>query len=494
MNLKALALSIVAAISSIAAAGLIIVARKYDKRRYHPIAGSILDQLLNFGRLHDYMTQLAARHKTYRLIAPSRSEVYTSDPANVEYILKTNFQNYAKGWHNHSILKDLLGDGIFTVDGEKWRQQRKVSSHEFSARALRDASALVFKENAVKLAAVVSESAVSGQPIDIQDLFMRSTLDSIFRVAFGSDLDCTSGTNEEGARFGRAFDAASEITAWRYVDVLWRIKKALNLGLEARLKDHVRAVDEFVYKLIDTKIAHSEHYCKEDILSRFLSLSGGDPKYLRDVVLNFVMAGKDTTATTLSWFFYMMCKHPPSQEMAAEEVRRVALAADEISEFASDLSEESLDKMHYLHAALSETLRLYPPVPVNPKMCLSDDTLPDGFHVRKGDVVAYQPYAMGRMSFIWGDDAREFKPERWLDEGGCFRQENPFKFTAFQAGPRICLGKEFAYKQMKILSAVLLRFFTLRLSDEAKAVNYRTMINLHVDGGLLLRALPRSDH
>lgn len=62
-----------------------------------------------------------------------------------------------------------------------------------------------------------------------------------------------------------------------------------------------------------------------------------------------------------------------------------------------------------------------------------------------------------------------------------------------QAGPRICLGKDFAYRQMKILSAVLLKFFALRLSDETKAVNYRTMINLHVDGGLLLRALPRSD-
>lgn len=186
-----------------------------------------------------------------------------------------------QGWHNHSILKDLLGDGIFTVDGEKWRDQRKVSSHEFSARALRDVSALVFKENAVKLANVLSESADSDLPIDIQvsilthtnnqlhvltmflcvqDLFMRSTLDSIFKVAFGSDLDSTSGLNEEGARFSRAFDAASEITAWRYVDVLWRIKRALNLGLEARLKENVRVVDEFVYKLINTKIAHSEHH------------------------------------------------------------------------------------------------------------------------------------------------------------------------------------------------------------------------------------------
>uniref|UniRef100_A0A0V0IBA1 Putative ovule protein n=1 Tax=Solanum chacoense TaxID=4108 RepID=A0A0V0IBA1_SOLCH len=66
------------------------------------------------------------------------------------------------------------------------------------------------------------------------------------------------------------------------------------------------------------------------------------------------------------------------------------------------------------------------------KVCLSDDTFPDGFKVRKGVAVAYQPWAMGRMTSLWGDDAEDFRPERWIDENCCFRQESPFKFTAFQ--------------------------------------------------------------
>lgn len=105
---------------------------------------------------------------------------------------------------------------------------------------------------------------------------------------------------------------------------------------------------------------------KEDILSRFLKLSEADPKYLRDIILNFVMAGKDTTATTLSWFFYMLCKHPLVQEEVALEIKE-ATGVNKVanfSEFAASLSEEALEKMHYLHAALTETLRLYPPVPV----------------------------------------------------------------------------------------------------------------------------------
>ncbi|XP_051132465.1 cytochrome P450 704C1-like [Andrographis paniculata] len=469
------------------------------KKRYHPVGGTILNQLLNFNRLHDYITDLARKHRTYRLIThnPFKDEVYTSDPRNVEHMLKTKFDNYGKGWYNHSMLKDLLGDGIFTVDGEKWLEQRKASSHEFSGKALRDTSGTVFKRNAVKLANIVLEASSSDQPLDIQDLFMKSTLDSIFKVAFGVELDSMCSSTEEGAQFSHAFDDASALIAWRYVDVLWKTKKFLNIGLEAKLKEHIKVVDDFVYKVIHRKIQqmqdHRMESKKEDILSRFLQLSKTDPKYLRDIILNFVMAGKDTTATTLSWFFYMLCKHPHVQETVAEEISDIiSLKPDEtIQEFGARLCEEALDKMHNLHSALTETLRLYPPVPVDPKLCLADDTFPDGYQVKKGDVVAYLPYAMGRMKGIWGDDAEEFKPERWLDENGRFQQQSPFKFTAFQAGPRICLGKEFAYRQMKILSAVLLRFFIFKLSDEKKPVKYRTMINLHINGGLHIHAFRR---
>ncbi|XP_022898071.1 cytochrome P450 704C1-like [Olea europaea var. sylvestris] len=473
------------------------------KKKYHPIGGTIFHQLMNFDRLHHYMTDLAAKYRTYRLITPFRNEIYTSDPLIVEYILKTNFDNYGKGSYNYHILSGLLGDGIFTVDGDKWREQRKVSSYEFSARVLRDFSTIVFRKNVAKLANVVSEAANSNQTMDIQALFMKSTLDSIFKVAFGVELDSMCGSSEEGAKFGEAFDNASAMTLWRYVDIFWKMKKAFNVGSEAKLKKNIRVIDDFVYKLIQTKVEEmhkskndsSMELQKEDILTRFLQFNEADPKYLRDIILNFIIAGKDTTATALSWFIYVLCKHPLVQEKVAREIKEATKTEKvvDVSEFASSVSEEALEKMHYLHAALTETLRLYPAVPVDAKQCLSDDIMPDGFCVNKGDFVAYQPYAMGRMRFLWGDDAEDFRPERWMDEKGFFKQESPFKFTAFQAGPRICLGKEFAYRQMKIFSTVLLRYFVFKLSDSRKPVNYRTMINLHIDGGLHVRAFHRVD-
>ncbi|WMV11373.1 hypothetical protein MTR67_004758 [Solanum verrucosum] len=505
VSMDILHISIAATILSLVFCGFILhlLTRKVDgKKRYHPIGGTIFNQLINFHRLHHYMTDLASKYKTYRLISPFRSEIYTSDPVNVEYILKTNFDNYGRGRYHYSNLKDLLGDGIFTVDGDKWREQRKLSSHEFSTRVLRDFSSVVFRKNVAKLAHILSEAASSEKTVDIQDLFMKATLDSIFKVAFGVELDSMCGSNEEGKKFGDAFDNASEMTLWRYVDIFWKIKRTLNIGSEAKLRNNIRTIDEFVYKLIHRKTEQmcrpeadlSLQWKKEDILSRFLQITGTDPKFLRDIILSFIIAGKDTTATTLSWFMYVLCKYPHVQEKVAQEIKEATAEkedATDITDFAANVSEDALEKMQYLHAALTETLRLYPAVPVDGKICFSDDTLPDGFSVNKGDMVSYQPYAMGRMKFIWGDDAEEYKPERWLDGDGFFRPESPFKFTAFQAGPRICLGKEFAFRQMKIFSSVLLSYFVFKLSDDKKTVNYRTMINLHINGGLHVRVFHR---
>lgn len=108
------------------------------------------------------------------------------------------------------------------------------------------------------------------------------------------------------------------------------------------------------------------------MVSRLLALKETDPKYLRDIILNFIIAGRDTTAATLSWFLYMLCKHPHVQEKIVHEVREATKLKNtcNFDEIADSLTEEALQEMHYLHAALTETLRLYPAVPVVMKLCI----------------------------------------------------------------------------------------------------------------------------
>ncbi|CAL9146206.1 unnamed protein product [Musa hybrid cultivar] len=420
-----------------------------------PIAGTIFHLLIHFNALFDFQTAVARRHKTFRLIAPSHSDIYTADPANVEHVLKTNFSKYSKGQGNYTVMRDLFGDGIFAVDGEKWRHQRKLASFEFSARVLRDFSSVVFRSIAAKLAQKISDAAATASVFDMQDLLMKATLDSIFKVGFGVELDTLSGSDELGARFSEAFDDANSIVFWRYVDVLWKVKRRLDVGIEARLKRNIKVIDDFVFQLIRRKRdqmnnGEEDRMSKGDILSRFILAKEKEPEstsdsYLRDVILNFMMAGKDTTANTLTWFFYLLCKHPSIQEKVAAEVEDATKAEgnkSDMAEFAMSLTDEAIDKMQYLHAALTETLRLCPAVPVDGKSADEDDVLPDGFEVKKGDGITYLTYAMGRMTYIWGEDAEDFRPERWI-ENGSFKPQSPFKFVAFHVSSSSNISQPF---------------------------------------------------
>lgn len=475
-------------------------------RNYPPVAGTVFHQLLHFRRLMEYQTELAHRYRTFRMLTPTCNYVYTVEPANVEYILKTNFGNYGKGAMIHDVMEDLLGDGIFNVDGARWRHQRKVASHEFSTRVLRDYSSGVFRDTAAELAGIVAVAARGAgpgeRPLDVADLLMRSTLDSMFKVGFGVDLGSLSGCGDDegAAAFARAFDDASEQVLYRFFDPSWKVKRLLGVSSEAAMKGAIRTIDQFVYGVIDRKIKQmgrdQEFAKKEDILSRFLMERESDPgcfdnKYLRDIILNFVIAGRDTTAGTLSWFLYVLCRNQHVQDRVAREVRAAATGDRDdvgVQEFVTCLTEDAISRMRYLHAVLTETLRLYPAVPIDVKYCFSDDTLPDGYAVKKGDMVNYQPYQMGRMKFLWGADAEEFRPERWINDDGVFVNESPFKFTAFQAGPRVCLGKEFAYRQMKIFAAVLVYAFRFEMWEANATMGYRPMLTLKMDGPLYVRA------
>ncbi|CAN6191691.1 unnamed protein product [Urochloa humidicola] len=467
-----------------------------------PLVGTVFRLLKNFDKLFDTHAEFAIAHQTSRLLFLGHSELLTSDPQVIEHILKTSFSKYSKGDFNIQIMKDLFGDGIFATDGKKWRHQRKLASHEFSTRVLCDFSSVVFRINAARLAEKISSAAANRTAIDMQDLLMKTTMDSIFKVGFGFEMNTLSGSDEPSIQFSKAFDEANFLVFHRYVDIFWKLKRFLNIGLEAKLKRNIEIIDNFVMKLISQKREQMkngyDYKAREDILTRFILASEEGPEtmndcYLRDIVLNFLIAGKDTTASTLSWFFYMLCKNPIVQDKVALEINESLEWAEEhnAENFTARLNEGAIENMHYLHSAITETLRLYPAVPVDGKIADEDDTLPNGHRVIKGDGVNYMIYAMGRMTYLWGADAEEFRPERWL-VNGVFQQENPYKFVTFNAGPRVCLGKEFAYRQMKIIAATLIHFFRFKLEDESKEPAYKVMFTLHMDRGLRLYACPRS--
>ncbi|CAM6059923.1 unnamed protein product [Sphagnum tenellum] len=509
-----------------------LVIRLYGVRKKRapikwPLLGSLVEVLWNYHRYNDWLVPYLQKASTMRVDLPAGlTYTYTVDPLNVEHILKNNFANYPKGDAFKENMHIFLGDGIFNADGEEWRRQRKTASFEFSSKILRDFSTVVFKEYTLNLAAILDNAATAHQAVDMQDLFMRMTLDAICKISFGVEMGSLAPSLPT-IPFAKAFETTNEIVTARFVDPLWKLKRFLNVSSEATVLQSAKEIDDFVYNVIRTRRielkelqqSQNDILKRKDLFTRFLLLNEeGTETYtdknLRDTMLNFVIAGRDTTAVTLSWFVYMICSHPDvadkiHEELCAFEKERekeeqanfnhsvgISLSEDTLSnfshrvaKFSQHLTYESLLKLQYLHAAILETLRLYPAVPLDPKGVIADDLLPDGTKVKKGSLVVYVAYAMGRMTALWGADACDFKPERWLKDG-VVQPESPFKFTAFQAGPRICLGKDSAMLQLKMATSILCRFFKFQVFP-GFPVKFRQMSTLLLAGGLKVTVTKR---
>lgn len=149
-----------------------------------------------------------------------------------------------------------------------------------------------------------------------------------------------------------------------------------------------------------------------------------------------------------------------------------------------------LEALVYLHAALCETLRLFPSVPGSPRSVAERDVVPSGIKVRPGMTIVFSNYALGRMDDIWGKDALEFKPERWISEKGTLKLDYS-KFLVFGVGPRICLGKDLAFIQMKGAAASILFNFHVHVV-EGQHVCSKPSIVLPIENGLMVRMMERS--
>ncbi|KAL4203313.1 hypothetical protein AMTRI_Chr01g103410 [Amborella trichopoda] len=219
----------------------------------------------------------------------------------------------------------------------------------------------------------------------------------------------------------------------------------------------------------------------QDLLSRFMADQrvGSSDEILRDVVVSFILAGRDTTSSALTWFFWLLTWYPEAEQNIRAEIQNIR----EKYGCGQNFGYEELKDMHYLHASVTESMRLYPPVPLDSKECLKDDVLPDGNFVEKGWYVAYSAYAMGRMEVIWGRDFTKFRPERWL-RNGVFTPENNFKYPVFHAGPRLCLGKEMAYVQMKSIAACIVERYEVTIHKREKEPLYTLSLTLRMKGGL----------
>ncbi|KAL0381556.1 UNVERIFIED_CONTAM: Alkane hydroxylase MAH1 [Sesamum angustifolium] len=213
-----------------------------------------------------------------------------------------------------------------------------------------------------------------------------------------------------------------------------------------------------------------------------------DDKFLRDTILNLMIAGRDTTSSALTWFIWLVSTHPEVEKRIRDELKSFLPAGER--EKWRVFGVEETKKLVYMHGAICEALRLYPPVPFQHKEPVEPDILPSGHFVEPTMKVMFSLYAMGRMESVWGEDCLEFKPERWISDRGSIKHEPSYKFLAFNAGPRTCLGKEVAFAQVKAVAATLIHNYQVRLADGHRVLPNCSII-LYIRNGLKVRVANR---
>ncbi|KAK6944016.1 Cytochrome P450 [Dillenia turbinata] len=317
-----------------------------------------------------------------------------------------------------------------------------------------------------------------GDLLDLQDVFRRFSFDCICRFSFGLDPGCLR-LSLPLSQFAVSFDLASKLSAQRAMTaspLVWKIKRVLNIGSERKLREAISMINELALEVIRQKRKRVGLTTEKDLLARFVGVINDDT-YLRDIVVSFLLAGRDTVASSLTSFFLLLATHPRVEARIRDESDRVIGPGRVLSSY------RQMGELHYLQASVYESMRLYPPIQFDSKFCLEDDVLPDGTLVVKGTRVTYHPYAMGRMEEIWGRDCLEFKPERWLKDG-VFFPENPFNYPVFQAGLRVCLGKEMALVEMKTVALFLLQRFDIRLASPHQTPRFSPGLTATFSSGL----------
>lgn len=440
-----------------------------------PVVGHAVYMAYHANRFLDWITDifLSRNGAPFTLRLPfQRNMILTATPEHYEHVMKIQYDNFIKGDHIYALLKDLLGDSILIVEGDEWKFHRRVFVNLFSSRALREFMAPIIQKHVRVLMHVLTSVEQSQKPVDIFHTAGRFTLDAFGEIAFGFSLNTLTLTHAHP--FERAIEAAQHIAASRLVAPTWywKLKRWLNVGSEKQLRAALAIVDEFVMTIIAKTMAkrnlsaHPKVGQRPDIVSLILAnetINGKpvDPLVIRNIVLMAIIAGRDTAADALAWLFHLLAHNPRVENKLRRELLtnlpKLATDLDYVPEM------QEVQVLPYLEATISEALRLFAPVGLAQKLCIRDTMFPDGTFVPKGSNIALAYYSMARMPQVWGDNAASFVPERFLDrQTGDMQKVSSSKFSVFNTGPRVCVGRHLAMVEMKMVVASVVSRFHLQ--------------------------------
>jgi len=416
---------------------------------------------------------------TFRMNIYGEGRVMTVEPDHIKAILATQFDHFEKGALAFDVMHSLLGLGVFNSDDERWKFHRNMTRPFFTKNRISDFDN--FERHAEDTISVIKARLAQGYPIDFQDAVARFTLDSATEFLFGksvgslgANLPYPEGSplakdpsilNHPSNVFVRAFMQGQIQTAFRArFGQMWPLMEFWS----DKVLPHREQVDAFVNPILTER--QNQHLAMaatekagddgegETFLDHLIKFTE-DKQIIKDELVNILVAGRDTTASLLTFCIYVLTERPDITDKLRQEI------LDKVGANARP-TYKIIPEMKYLRAFINETLRLYPSVPFNGRTTRVPVVFPGtngkpAYYIPAGVKCLYSVFLMHRREDLWGPDALEFDPDRFLDERlHKYLTPNPFIFLPFNAGPRICLGQQFAYNETSYFLIKLLQSFT----------------------------------
>ncbi|KAL2404241.1 Cytochrome P450 monooxygenase pvhE [Exophiala dermatitidis] len=378
--------------------------------------------------------------------------VFTSDPENIKAILATQFHDFGKGEAFHEEWKPFLGDGIFTTDGQQWHDSRQLIRPMFVRERVADLP--LIEKHVRKLISLMG--AGDGQMVMLNKLLSRFSLDASTDFLFGHSV---GSLDKEQSEFAMAFDEVQRLQTLQ--ERLGPLKLFYPMhSYRAGIKTMERFIEPFITEALsmtESKLSGSDTFIHA--LARYTR----DRKVVRDQLVALLLAGRDTTASTLSWLFLELAKNPQVVETLRAEI------FEYLGKDGRPPTYQEIKDMKYLTYTINETLRLYPVVPFNVRSALTDTTLPHGagpdgmspVGCPRGTVVGYSTIGMQRRRDLYPPISESFPydPADWVPDRWATWTPKPWHFIPFNGGPRICIGQQFAMVEMAYTVVRILQEF-----------------------------------
>jgi cytochrome P450 len=401
----------------------------------------------------------------YRL-GPLTSFLITH-PDGVRHVLQENVANYTKDHFSYSLARRVVGNGLLTSEGRFWLRQRRLAQPAFHRQRIAAMAGQMVRATS-RMLERWAPHAHRGEPLGVMEEMMRLTLAIVGEALFGTELGA------QATSVGQSFNVLSEQIATRF-RTFRVLPPVLPFGQDRAFRAATRALDAAVFHIIAERRKQGED--TGDLLSMFMLARDEetgeqmDDRQLRGEVLTMLVAGHETTATTLGWVWGLLERHPQVEARLHEEVDTV------LGGRLPTL--EDVPRLSYTRMVVEEALRLYPPVYVFSRKVQKEDVI-GGFRIPAGASVDLSPWVTHRHPAIW-ERPDDFLPERFTPEQAAHRPR--YAWFPFSGGPRQCIGNSFAMMEAQLIIATVAQRFRLR-SAPGHRLTPEPLITLRPGGGL----------